>query len=264
MTTRTEGIIRRILVIPIILETTPTTTSIRKMVTPTGGVVRNPHRVTMTAPQGKIIKGTIVVSKIPQIGAVVIPTVVSTTTINTRRNLRMRVVRLHVRPCAVPTTLGCSRVRYAHSRKHGDTNPHSGPPQEGPTSRKRQASPPGSPERPTYARTFTGDTDYNPQPQRTIQEIPRDTQVPNPLPLNPPDIVVMPVTDRIIDYELQTAAFRAQAAGSGPDPNAAHPVRPPIPRYIHDRASPIMRTRGTVCHTQCDLYSTCSGWPCCG
>ena len=113
------------------------------------------------------------------------------------------------------------------------------PLQEGLTSRKRQASPPGSPERPTYACTFTGDTDYNPQPQRAIQEIPRDTRVPNPLPLDPPVIVVLPATDRIIDYELQTAAFRAQAAGGGPDSNAAHPVRPPIPRYIHDRTSPI-------------------------
>ena len=49
--------------------------------------------------------------------------------------------------------------------------------------------------------------------------------------------MVLPATDRIIDYELQTAAFRAQAAGGGPDPT--HPVRPPIPRYIHDRASKI-------------------------
>ena len=39
------------------------------------------------------------------------------------------------------------------------------------------------------------------------------------------------------DYELQTAAFRA--AGGGLDPNAAQPVRPPLPRYIHDRTSPI-------------------------
>ena len=106
-------------------------------------------------------------------------------------------------------------------------------------SRKRQVSPPGSPERPTDVRKFTGDTDYKPQPQRVIQEIPREVQVPTPLPLDPPDIVVLPATDRIIDYELQTAAFRAQAAGGGPVPNAAHPVRPPIPRYIHDRASPI-------------------------
>ena len=64
------------------------------------------------------------------------------------------------------------------------------PPQEDPTSRKRQASPPGSPERPTYVCTFTSDTDYNPQPQRVIQEIPRDIRVPNPLPLDPPDIVL--------------------------------------------------------------------------
>ena len=113
------------------------------------------------------------------------------------------------------------------------------PPQEGPTSRKRQASSTGSPERPTYVRTFTGDTDYNPQPQRVIHEIPRDIRVPDPLPLDPPDIVVLPAADRIIDYEQQTAAFRAQAAGGGPDPNAAHPVRSSIPRYIHDRASPI-------------------------
>ena len=50
---------------------------------------------------------------------------------------------------------------------------------------------------------------------------------------------MLPASDRIIDHELQTAAFRAQAAGGGPDPNAAHPVRPPIPQYIHNRTSPI-------------------------
>ena len=50
---------------------------------------------------------------------------------------------------------------------------------------------------------------------------------------------MLPATDRIIDYEQQTAAIRAQAAGGGPDPNAARPIRPPIPQYIHDRASPI-------------------------
>ena len=107
------------------------------------------------------------------------------------------------------------------------------PPQEGPTSRKRQASPPGSPERPTYVRTLTGDTDYNSQPQRVIQEILWDIRVPNPVPLDPPDIVVLPATDCIIDYELQTAAFRAQAAGGGPDPNAAHPTPMRRTRYDH-------------------------------
>ena len=106
------------------------------------------------------------------------------------------------------------------------------PPQEGLTSRKRQASPPGSPECSTYACTFTGDTDYNPQPQRDIQVIPRDTWVPNPLLLDPLEIFVLPATHRIIDYELQTAAFRAQTAGDGPDPDEARPVRPPIPQYI--------------------------------
>ena len=137
------------------------------------------------------------------------------------------------------------RDRYAHPQRCGDSNPHSGR-----SSQTRVTSSRGShvtqatsfptrvTERPTYVRAFTGDTDYNPQPQRVIQEIPRDIRVPTPLPLNPPDIVVLPVTDRIIDYELQTAAFRAQTAGGGPDHNAAHPVRSPIPRYIHDRASP--------------------------
>ena len=71
----------------------------------------------------------------------------------------------------------------------------------------------------TYVRTFTGDTDYNPQPQRVIQEVPREIRVSTPLPLDPPDIVVLPATDRIIDCELQTATFRA--AGGGLDPNAA-------------------------------------------
>ena len=69
---------------------------------------------------------------------------------------------------------------------------------------------------------FTGDTDYNPQPQRVIQEIPRESRVPTPLPLHPPDIVVLPATDRNIDYEQQTAAFRA--AGGGLDPNAAQSI----------------------------------------
>ena len=50
---------------------------------------------------------------------------------------------------------------------------------------------------------------------------------------------MLTASNRIIDYELQTAAFRAQAAGGGPDPNAARLVRPPIPQYIHDRTSPV-------------------------
>ena len=78
------------------------------------------------------------------------------------------------------------------TRKSDASCKRTSPPQEGLTSRKRQASPPGSPERPTYARTFTGDTDCNPQPQQDIKEIPRDTWVPNPLPLDPPEIVVLP------------------------------------------------------------------------
>ena len=64
---------------------------------------------------------------------------------------------------------------------------------------------------------------------------------------------MLPASNRIIDYELQTAAFCAQAAGGGQDPNAARPVsqaagggldpnaarpvRPPIPQYIYDRYS---------------------------
>ena len=92
-----------------------------------------------------------------------------------------------------------------------------------------------------------------------IQEIPRDTRVPNPLPLDPPEIVVLPATDRIIDYELQTAAFRAQAAGGGPDPNAARAVRPPIPQYIHDRTS-----LQTVPPHPLRPLQHCSGWSCCG
>ena len=116
---------------------------------------------------------------------------------------------------------------------------YASPPQEGLTSRKRQESPPGSLERPTYARKFTGDTDYNPRPQGDVQETPRDTWVPTLPPLDPPEIVILTASNRIIDYELQTAAFRAQAAGGGPDPNAARSVRPPIPQYIHDRTSPV-------------------------
>ena len=69
--------------------------------------------------------------------------------------------------------------------------------------------------------------------------MPRDTRISTLLPLDPPEIVVLPATDRIIDYELQTAAFRAQAAGGGSDLNTARPVHPPIPQYIHDRHSPV-------------------------
>ena len=50
---------------------------------------------------------------------------------------------------------------------------------------------------------------------------------------------MLTASNRVIDYELQTAAFRAQAAGGGPAPNAARSVRPPIPQYIHDRTSPV-------------------------
>ena len=117
MTTQTEGILRGILVISIILATTTTTTSVREITTPTGEIVENPHRVTMTAPQENILKGTIVANKIPPTGAIVIPAVVSTTTINTRTNVRMRVLRLHVRSYALPTTLDYSRVAIRASPK---------------------------------------------------------------------------------------------------------------------------------------------------
>ena len=50
MTTPTGGIIRRIHAISIMFATTTTTTSVREIITPTGEVVENPHRVTMTAP----------------------------------------------------------------------------------------------------------------------------------------------------------------------------------------------------------------------
>ncbi len=117
MTNQTEGIIRRILSISIILATTTTTISVREIPTPTGEVVENRHRVTMTAPQGNIIKGTIVANKIPRTGAVGIPTVVSTTRTNMRTNVRLRVVRLHGRPYALPTTLNYSRVAICASPK---------------------------------------------------------------------------------------------------------------------------------------------------
>ena len=77
---------------------------------------------------------------------------------------------------------------------------------------------------------------------------------------------LLPTTDLIIDYELQTAAFCAQAAGGGPDPNAI-PISAvqTADTAVHTRSYVTdQRTHRTVCHTQCDLYSTCSGWPCCG
>ena len=61
-------------------------------------------------------------------------------------------------------------------------------------------------------RTSTGDTDYNPQPQRVTQEIPREIRVPTPLSLDPPDIVVLPATDRIIDYEQQLSVRKLLGA----------------------------------------------------
>ena len=112
MTTPTGEIIRRTLAISIIFATTPTTVSVRETTTPTGEVVENLHRVTMTVPQGIILKGTIVANRIPQTGAIVILTVVSTTTTNTRTN-----VRLHGQPYALPTTLDYSRVAIRASPK---------------------------------------------------------------------------------------------------------------------------------------------------
>ena len=109
MTTRAEGIIRRIIVISITRDDANDNFRQEDGNSNNKGRKESP-RVTMTAPQGNIIKGTIVVIKIPPRGAIVIPTGVSTTTTSTRRNVRMRVARLHVRPYAVPTTLGCSRV----------------------------------------------------------------------------------------------------------------------------------------------------------
>ena len=96
----------------IIPTTTTTTISVKEIPTPTGKVVENPHKITMTAPQAKIIKGTIVANRIPPTGATVILTVVSTTTTNTRMN-----VRLHGQPYALPTTLDYLRVAIRASPK---------------------------------------------------------------------------------------------------------------------------------------------------
>ena len=84
------------------------------------------------------------------------------------------------------------------------TRKHASPPREGITSRKRQASPPGSHERPTYARTFTGDQDYNPRPQWDVQETPSDTRVSNLPSQNHSEIVTLSASNRIVDYDLQT------------------------------------------------------------
>ena len=51
-------------------------------------------------------------------------------------------------------------------------------------------------------------TDYNPRPQRDVQEIPRDTRVSTLLPLDPPEIVVLPASNRVIDYDNQQRSVR--------------------------------------------------------
>jgi hypothetical protein len=105
MTTQTGEIIRLTLAVSIVFATTTTTVSVRETTTPIGEVVENPHKVTMTVPQGTILKETIVANRIPPTGATVILTVVSTTTVSTRTN-----VRLHGQPYALPTILDYSRV----------------------------------------------------------------------------------------------------------------------------------------------------------
>ena len=73
------------------------------------------------------------------------------------RLLESRDTRIPENVGTVTRTADCPRKRAS-------------PPQEGPTSRKRQASPPGSPERPTYIRTFARDTDYNPNPNESSRK----------------------------------------------------------------------------------------------
>ena len=119
----------------------------------------------MTVPQGIILKGTIVANRIPQTGAIVNDNqyederATPRATVRVTDNSRL----LESRDTRIPETVETITRTADAPRKRAS------PPQEGTTSCKRQASPPGSPERPTYVRTFTGDTDYNPQPQRVIQ-----------------------------------------------------------------------------------------------
>ena len=80
------------------------------MATPTGEVVMNPHRVTMTAPLGIIIKMTTVVIMITPTAAIAAPMSVSTTTLGRMRSVQIIIARLHVRPYAVRITLDCSIV----------------------------------------------------------------------------------------------------------------------------------------------------------
>ena len=156
---------------------------------------------------------------------------------------------LESRDTHIPDKVGTLTRTSDASRKRAS------PPKEGLTSRKREASPLGSPERPTYARTFTGDTDYNPQPQWDIQEIPRDTWVPNPLQRSwcCPQLIVLSITS----CKRQRSECKLQGAVSSPGTTADTTVH--TRSYVTDRC-----THRTVCHTQCGLYSTCGGWLCCG
>jgi hypothetical protein len=112
MTTQTGEIIRRTIAVSIIFATTTMTVSVRETTTPIGEVAENPHRVTMTVPQGITLKETTVANRNPPTGVTVILTVVSTTTPSTRTN-----VRHHGQPYALPTILDYSRVAIRASPK---------------------------------------------------------------------------------------------------------------------------------------------------
>ena len=171
------------------------------------------------------------------------------TTVRSTDNSRL----LESRDTHIPDNVGTLTRTSDASRKRAS------PPKEGLTSRKRQASPPGSPERPTYARTFTGDTDYNPQPQWDIQEIPRDTRVPNPLQRSwcYPQLIVLSITSCKRQRSVCKLQGWSRPQCSSPGTTADTTVH--TRSYVTDQC-----THRTVCHTQCGLYSTCSGWPCCG
>ena len=130
------------------------------MVTPTGEVVRNPHRVTIPAPQGTI--DTSNRGNRNTDGRQYNDNQYEEERANESRTSTDNSRLLESRDTRIPDIVETLTRTADASRKRAS------PPQEGLTSRKRQASPPGSPERPTYARTFIGDTDYNPQPQRDV------------------------------------------------------------------------------------------------
>ena len=161
MTTSTGGIILRILAISRIFATTTTTTSVREITTPTGEVVVTPQGYDDSPPReyhqgddgrqydtsnrgNRNTDSRQYNENQYEDERATESRMTPRASIRVTDNSRL----LESRDTRIPEDVGTVTRTADAPRKRAL------PPQEGPTSRKRQASPPGSMERPTYVRTY--------------------------------------------------------------------------------------------------------------